>query len=66
MTVDIANQFVNRWEIWNAQCTLWVISGKAHFEHLMSALPPYADIRADMLEVCSVPIDDIELASFIA
>jgi hypothetical protein len=32
MTVDIANQCVNRWEIWNAQCLLWVKSGKARTE----------------------------------
>ena len=44
MTVDIANQCVNRWEIWNAQCTLWVKSGKARNEHNMSGLPPKADL----------------------
>jgi hypothetical protein len=43
MTVDIANQCVNRWEIWNAQCLLWVIR-TLPLHVRMSALPPKADI----------------------
>jgi hypothetical protein len=31
------------------QCLLWVKSGKAQNEHIMSALPPKADIRSARL-----------------
>src|SRR5215467_2031376 len=36
-------------------CPLWVISGKAQTEHIMSALPPKADIERHEWHVCFVP-----------
>jgi hypothetical protein len=46
-----------------AQCPLWVISGNSHHEHMLSALPPKADIRARSGQVRLVPKGDIAALS---
>ncbi|MGB7835885.1 MAG: enoyl-CoA hydratase-related protein, partial [Xanthobacteraceae bacterium] len=41
-----------------ARCPFWVISGKAHPEHMLSALPPKTDIRVRSRQVRLVPRTD--------
>jgi hypothetical protein len=38
-----------------AQCPLWVKSGKARLEHLLPAIPPKADLARSLRDVGFVP-----------
>jgi hypothetical protein len=44
---------------WGDECPIWVKSGKAQSEQMLSALPAIADIGRAFLNVRVVPIGDI-------